>query len=93
MQAHKRERAVLGELAGMPAQELLRKRKKVQKAQNRRVSFAPDNQLHLFSKVHTRYFLQQLPVACNVCGTCKARQAAHSPACSALLQCACGKRM
>jgi len=51
---------VLGELAGMPAQESLRKRKKFQKAQNRRVSFAPDNQLetmHLFSKVGARCFL------------------------------------
>jgi len=57
---NKRERAVLGELAGMPAQESLRKRKKFQKAQNRRVSFAPDNQLetmHLFSKVGARCFL------------------------------------
>lgn len=59
-QAHKRERAVLGELVGMPAQESLKKRKKVQKAQNRRVSFAPDNQLetmHLFIKVRRHRFL------------------------------------
>ena len=60
MQAHKRERAVLGELVGMPAQESLKKRKKAQKAQNRRVSFAPDNQLetmHLFLKVRRHRFL------------------------------------
>ena len=53
-QAQKRERSVLGELAGAPAQESVKKRKKAQRAQNRRVSFAPDNQLettHLFLKV------------------------------------------
>ncbi|KAK9836170.1 hypothetical protein WJX81_006581 [Elliptochloris bilobata] len=56
--AQKRERAVLGELAGAPAQESLKKRKKAQKAQNRRVSFAPDNQLetmHLFLKDDFRH--------------------------------------